>query len=831
MHIYMSEWRRRLLPVGLFACAAILLSCAMATFFAPASYAANANFSGDTLNLNGSEFTRTDIPCGSNKGEPAETDIRNWAGDPDCSGDITYYKNDAGGGSCDSYIAIRGDPRKATSANYLKREAQGVTLSCRVERGESITLNDGKSAEQAEKERARQQLKDKRRQNLEANADSICREADPDNRQECKRKILTAFDQCYGELGGAGGVARDIGNTEAEGDRQIRDCISRKTGYSSDDLQFAFIPSLSSNTTKECEVQGLGWMVCQAGKLLAAITDGIFAALSSLMETPPLSRGSPGGDEIFKAWSSIRNVANVLFIILFIIVIISYVTSIGIDNYTIKKIVPRIVVAAILINSSYYICALVVDVSNVLGASLKEVLSAMAGPVRPDFDGWGHVTSALLVGGSALLLYAGIFSLGPILISGLFAMFVTVLILLARQAFLIILIVISPIAFALNMLPGTQKWFSKWWSAFILLAMVFPVIGLVYGGSRVAAGVISASAPQEAGLVTVIFAVLSLGVLTIPFFIVPLALKFGGGLLNRFGGIVNDRGKGLVDRAKNRAAQAGENAQNQRTTRALFADTSKKRSRYNPYGAYARRKNLRDYKVKYHESQLKRGDGTALDSYLADDDVINKVAEKGAQAAGQARVEAIRTALQNTQIQLDTSDLEANEAVLADSNTSLSELRTMASNQDGTYTDSEKAAAIRMLSAKGNIDDIHQLIDEMGSMTSLQRQALASGIDKSGVSKNAAHLGTSATNMIRSSGTGPAPSLDQFYQTAYQEGRYSPAGMASQHSQAAAGLRSWAGRAGGDVATSLHDSAQAATSNPKLRTNASNATLRELDQF
>jgi len=832
MHIHTSEWRQHLLSWGLFWCAAFVLALCISVFTSIPTHAANANFSNDAFNLNGSSFTETDIPCGSNKNADAETDIRNFAGDPDCSGDVTYYKNDAGSTSCDSYIAIRGDVNKATSAQYLKREFQGT--GCRVDNRQNITLNDGKSNEQAQQEQTRKDLKDTRRKDIEQNADSICRRIDPDNVTACEQKLLTSFDQCYTELGGAGGIERDIGNNEEAGERALLDCIAGKTGYSSNDIQYALIPTLSTNVNKECEVRGMGWIVCQGAKLLASITDGVFAALTELMTTPPLARGAPGGEELYQAWAAIRNVANVLFVILFLAVIISYVTSAGIDNYNIKKIVPRLIVAAVLINSSFFVCAAIVDVTNILGASLKDVLVDLAPAVRPDFDGWGHVTSALLVGTVALTLYAGIFSLGPILVAGLFAMFITVVILVARQAFLIILIVISPIAFALNTLPNTQKWFSKWWSAFILLAMVFPVIGLVFGGTRIAAGVISSSAPQEEGLVTILFAVLCLGTLTIPFFVVPLALKFGGGLLNRFGGIVNNRSKGLVDRAKNRSRQAGDDLQNRRTTRALFADTKKTGSRLSPYGAHARRKNLRAHEAKYHESQLKQGDGTALDTYLANSGVIDTIARKGAQAAGESREEAIRNALRNAQIQLDTSDLEASEAVLDASSISLSDLRAITEDETGKYTDSEKAAAIRKLASQGNIDDINKLIgmmqtepDGTGGMSVLQRHALADGIEKSGVGRTAPHLGASATNLIRSGET--TPTSDELYRNAFNEGRYSPESLAQQSSKSAAGLATWANRPeNSDAKVALRASAEKVFGNPKLKTNASSGTLRQL---
>lgn len=100
-----------------------------------------------------------------------------------------------------------------------------------------------------------------------------------------------------------------------------------------------------------------------------------------------------------------RNVANVIFIILLVMVILSQVSNIGIDNYGIKRTLPRLLIAIILINISYYICAIVIDITNIAGSSVNKVLSAVAMPVNPKMGAWAVVTDVVLAGGAAVALY------------------------------------------------------------------------------------------------------------------------------------------------------------------------------------------------------------------------------------------------------------------------------------------------------------------------------------------------------------------------------------------------------------------------------------------
>ena len=62
---------------------------------------------------------------------------------------------------------------------------------------------------------------------------------------------------------------------------------------------------------------------------------------------------------------------------MFLAIIISQLTGFGISNYGIKKMLPRLIIAAILVNLSIYICQIAVDLSNILGYGLRAGLGGI----------------------------------------------------------------------------------------------------------------------------------------------------------------------------------------------------------------------------------------------------------------------------------------------------------------------------------------------------------------------------------------------------------------------------------------------------------------------
>lgn len=291
--------------------------------------------------------------------------------------------------------------------------------------------------------------------------------------------------------------------------------------------------------TSSCGIEGIGWVVCPVMDFLGGVADMAFNFLADSFLS--INSEYVTSDSIENAWGAMRTLANVVFVIAFLVIIFSQLTSTGISNYGVKKLLPRLIIAAILVNMSLIICQIAVDISNILGYSLKTLFDTLGNDVllqRPVEDptgvdtaleglGWATLIAALIAGGITLALSVS----GPVLLAAVLALLLIAIILVARIALIVTLTIISPLAFVAFLLPNTEQWFKKWYKMFFALLMVFPVIAVVFGASALVAEIINDTAiPKDAagnatGDPNLLMQVIAMGVATVPLFLVPSLLK------------------------------------------------------------------------------------------------------------------------------------------------------------------------------------------------------------------------------------------------------------------------------------------------------------------
>lgn len=320
------------------------------------------------------------------------------------------------------------------------------------------------------------------------------------------------------------------------------------------------------NSDKEqtsCAVNGIGYILCPIMGFISDGMDWVFEQIKSFMRIDPLTTGSDSS--LYKAWDLMRSFANIAFVVAFLIFIYSYLTGLGVSQYDIRKMIPRLIIAAILVNASYVICAILVDVSNVAGASLQDLFISIRDQLassttdRHELDSvsWSAMTAYILSGGT--IAAAGLIQLSavgsgliyllvPVLSIAAIAIVVTIAVLAARQALIVILIIISPIAFVAFVLPGTQKYFDKWRDIFQTMLLLYPIFSVLFGGSQLAGYLIAQNAQRPEVMILAMF------VQVAPLVITPFLIKFSGGLLGKFAGMINNPAKGAHDKAKNWAS-------------------------------------------------------------------------------------------------------------------------------------------------------------------------------------------------------------------------------------------------------------------------------------
>ena len=336
------------------------------------------------------------------------------------------------------------------------------------------------------------------------------------------------------------------------------------------------IESPSENSTStSCDVQGIGWIICPLSNWLADGIDYMYSALQEFLKTKPLETTNQNSG-IYLAWVIMRNISNVAFIVAFLVIIYSQLTSVGISNYGVKKMLPRLIIAAVLVNLSFTFCAVLLDLSNIAGYAFQDAFMGIKNTISTVGENtstwtWSEVIStalsngALAVGAGYAVSLALTTEILPMLVpaatlAGLTLLFI-LLIMAARQALIIILIIVSPLAFVCYLLPGTEKWFKKWRDLFLTMLVFFPAFAVVFGGAQLAGILIIQNASGSNGA---IMHVLGMLVQIIPLAITPLIMKFSGGVLGKFAGFVNDKNKGLYDRSKNWSKDRRETIKNKK---------------------------------------------------------------------------------------------------------------------------------------------------------------------------------------------------------------------------------------------------------------------------
>jgi len=298
--------------------------------------------------------------------------------------------------------------------------------------------------------------------------------------------------------------------------------------------------------TCDSQMKLLGWIICPIVEGLSHLNDMMFNLIESLLTVNPLSQAST--DNTFLAWGSIRNIANAAFVIVFLIIIFSQMSGAGITNYGIKKLLPKLIICAILVNLSYVIMQVLVDLANITGSSLYWILKNLA-PHNNDLT-WYALFNLLIAGGlgaagvgvaaAAFGAPTLIFMFLPIVLMGGLALIVAFATLVFRQAAIPILAILSPLAFVAYLLPNTESWFKKWKDMLVSMLMLYPIAALVFGGCYFASSSMIGDGKDWWKLM------IGLVVLVLPLFSLPFLAKQGGAILSKVNGAVS----GVADKFK-----------------------------------------------------------------------------------------------------------------------------------------------------------------------------------------------------------------------------------------------------------------------------------------
>lgn len=393
--------------------------------------------------------------------------------------------------------------------------------------------------------------------------------------------------------GGFGGVSRDLSNHPfLNGEkcyivRQVNDSgtggiagnvlVGNFTEFiRSQPKQSTFSgPDGSGSSEPTCESQGgaLSWIMCPVIEALDSAFSWLDSQVQNLLVVPnpqDIRDSSTNKNNLHEVWGRIRNIA--LFILVPFMLLMVIGTALGLsflDAYTVRKAMPRLLLAVLFISVSWPIIVFLITLTNAVG---RGVLGLITQP----FGGYSHSLADLIspeggvaISGAGVLIFAGAITAGLVSVGIVMSFaFIAVLALLTgfvvltlRQIIILVLVLFAPIAILGWIFPNTNKLWKFWWDNFSKLLLMFPLIMVLIGSSKIFATVIR-DAGNSMGLDGVVKELVIVVAYITPYFFIPLTFKAGGSMFGSLAGAITNSTRGIRDSQKKyrheRAAQGWE---------------------------------------------------------------------------------------------------------------------------------------------------------------------------------------------------------------------------------------------------------------------------------
>lgn len=186
--------------------------------------------------------------------------------------------------------------------------------------------------------------------------------------------------------------------------------------------------------------------------------------------------GSTCNDVVYQSWKIMRDFANMFFIIA--LIVMAFATIFDISKYSVKTLIAKFLIAALLINFSLTLGILVINGSQSLNntfitaigdASLR--LGQAANPTQLLLSKSDATKTGIDLMTALLNIVLGIILGGTFLVGILTA----VLFALIRIPMVWFLLIISPIAWIASVFPPMQEYYKSWWKQYIGWNLFLPV--------------------------------------------------------------------------------------------------------------------------------------------------------------------------------------------------------------------------------------------------------------------------------------------------------------------------------------------------------------------
>ncbi|MFH0779903.1 MAG: hypothetical protein V1928_03545 [Parcubacteria group bacterium] len=177
-------------------------------------------------------------------------------------------------------------------------------------------------------------------------------------------------------------------------------------------------------------------------------------------------------EAVNKGWVLIRDLCNMFFVV--ILLIIAFAQILHVEKYSMKTLLPKVLIAAVLVNFSKLVCGLLIDFAQVIMMTFVNGYQATAGANLVVGLGFTKLlkmsakstTSSVDPGYSNADIFLTLAMGVVFLVLVIVVTFLILVLLTVRIVTLWILVVLSPFAFLLSDLPFGQSYATEWWKKF-----------------------------------------------------------------------------------------------------------------------------------------------------------------------------------------------------------------------------------------------------------------------------------------------------------------------------------------------------------------------------
>lgn len=320
--------------------------------------------------------------------------------------------------------------------------------------------------------------------------------------------------------------------------------------------------SCNEGEDDDCPVpknQEMRWLTCPIFSAMGLLTNTIDSAINEYLTTGNKIYGSSAEDGYKQAWQTFRNFGIALVIIAGLVMLVSEAFGLEfIDAYTVRKVLPRLLVAVVGISLSWELCKFLITFFDTLGRAAGSIIYTSFSIGDEGISIWSLITANILAvgGGVAKVVFTGqlLGGMGLISLIGtlVLALLVAAFVLIVRQVLIIACVIFAPLAIAAYVLPNTNKLSHFWWDLFIKMLMLYPVATGMIALCKALGRISMQSAAADPSAIGQLLGTVSGIIIFVAGYGLLLAVpRFVGGAFANISGMINDKSKGGFDRLKN----------------------------------------------------------------------------------------------------------------------------------------------------------------------------------------------------------------------------------------------------------------------------------------